>query len=96
MYAKGQGVEQNFAEAIRWFRRAAEQGLAMAQANLGTMYASGQGVKQNLVLAYMWLSLAANQDDKEAAELRDQVAPRMTPVQIAEAQKLAREWKPKK
>ena len=46
MYAKGQGVPQDYAEAVKWYRLAAEQGFAMAQDNLGLMYKNGQGVPQ--------------------------------------------------
>ena len=37
MYEKGKGVSQNYGEAVKWFRLAAEQGHAKAQSNLGTM-----------------------------------------------------------
>jgi TPR repeat protein len=47
MYANGQGVPQDYAEAVKWFRKAAEQGNAMAQYNLGIAYANGQGVSRD-------------------------------------------------
>ena len=47
MYENGRGVPQNDAEAVKWYRKAAEQGLASAQNNLGVMYANGEGVPQN-------------------------------------------------
>jgi TPR repeat protein len=60
------------------------------------MYANGHGVPQDYVLAHMWFNLAAATGMVEtAAADRDMVAAKMTPAQIAEAQKLAREWKPK-
>ena len=97
MYDIGQGVPQDYAEAVKWYRLAAEQGHAIAQFNLGIMYDNGQGVPQDHMLAHMWLNLAASrsppgEDYDEAVQLRDAVAERMTPVQIAEAQKLARQW----
>ena len=95
MYANGQGVPQDYAAAASWYRKAAEQGQAGAQNNLGKMYATGQGVPQDYVLAHMWWNLAADQGDAVAFKKRDNVATKMTPAQIAEAQKLAREWKPK-
>jgi hypothetical protein len=58
------------------------------------MYANGQGVPQDYVAAHMWLNLAAAQGNANASESRDIVANRMTPEQIAEAQRLAREWTP--
>lgn len=99
LYFNGQGVPQSYAEAAKWFRRAAEQGVASAQSNLGLMYFSGQGVPQDYVLAHKWLNLAAsrypeseNEKRKKAERSRDMVASRMSPVQVAEAQRLAREW----
>jgi uncharacterized protein len=74
---------------------AAEQGLDTAQHNLGVAYATGRGVPQNYVRAHMWFNLASAQGDKGAAKARDSLARVMTPDQIAEAQKLAAEWKPK-
>jgi TPR repeat protein len=103
MYYQGQGVPQNYAEAAKWYRRAAEQGLADSQVNLGMMYYHGQGVSRDYVLAHMWLNLAASQypasvreDLNDAVHYKDIVNYLMTPAQIAEAQRLAREWKPKK
>jgi TPR repeat protein len=60
-----------------------------------TPYASGHGVPQDYVTAHMWFGLSAAQDDDDAAKNRDVIAQRMTPAQIAAAQKLTREWKPK-
>ncbi len=102
MFRNGQGVPQDYAEAVKWYRLAAEQGYANAQFNLGLMYADGQGVPQDYVQAHMRLNLAASQFSApgaghldRAVRDRDVVASRMTPAQIAEAQRLAREWKPK-
>jgi TPR repeat protein len=95
LYYNGQGIQQDYAEAAKWARKAAEQGYASAQAYLGIMYWNGQGVPQDAVLAYMWLNLAAAQEPG-AVGRRDVAASQMTPEQIAEAQRLAREWKPTK
>lgn len=92
MYRKGLGVPEDDAKAAIWFRKAAEQDDAGAQYNLGAMYFNGQGILQDDVQAHMWLNLAASQGAADAAKNRDVVADRMTPEQIAEAQKLAREW----
>ncbi|MCH7692462.1 MAG: sel1 repeat family protein [Proteobacteria bacterium] len=101
MYAQGDVVPQNYAKAVKWYRKAAEQDDAEAEYNLGFMYGNGQGVPQDYVQAHMWYNLAASrlppgEDRDEAVKNRDIVAKRMTPAQISEAQKLAREWKPKK
>ncbi len=74
-------------------RLAAEQGDAGAQYALGVMYANGRGVPQDHVRAHMWANLAAAQgQDEDHRETRELIAEMMTPAQIAEAQKLAREW----
>jgi TPR repeat protein len=89
IFAKGQGVPRNYAEAARWFRKAADQGIEKAQEALGVLYQGGDGVPQDFVQAHMWYNLSASQ------ELRDKLARRMTTGQIAEAQRLASEWRPK-
>ena len=95
-YRDGAGVPKDFAHAAALFKQAAEQGLGAAQANLGYLYATGNGVLQDFVLAYQWLNIGASRltgvEQQQAAEMRDQVAARMTPTQIADGQKLAREW----
>jgi TPR repeat protein len=94
-YLEGKGAPQDYAEAVKWYRKAAEQRYAFAQKKLAFMYLKGQGVPQNYVTAHMWFNLAASQGDKDGAKNRDEIERRMTPAQIAEAQKLARQWKPK-
>jgi TPR repeat protein len=97
----GEGVPQDYEEAAKWLRRAADQGVTTAQLMLGGMYGMGQGVPTDIISAHMWLNLAgatqsaARELIQNAQEMRDMIARRMTPAQIAEAQKLAREWKPK-
>jgi len=65
----------------------------MSQVQLGRMYERGQGIPKDNVQAYMWWNLAAAHGDKKAMTLREFVATQMTPGQIAEAQRLATEWK---
>jgi TPR repeat protein len=60
-YLQGQGVPQDFAKALALFRKAANQGLANAQSNLGVMYAVGYGVAQDYKEAIDWFRKAANQ-----------------------------------
>ena len=102
MFEKGLGVTQDYAAAASWCRKAAEQGHAVALYNLGLMYATGQGVTRDYVQAHKWFNLAAAQFEASSKEKRETaiknlnvVAAGMTSAQIAEAQKLAREWKPK-
>ncbi len=94
-YHKGEGVQQDYVEAAKWIRKAAEQGIAQAQYNLGLMYLNGQAVPQDFVLAHMWYNLSAAQGISEAQKMRDILVKYMTPSQVAEAQRLARKWKPK-
>jgi len=101
MYSEGRAVPQNFAEAAKWYRLAADQGNAQAQFSLGLFYVRGEGVPASNVQAHKWLNLAAahftaseSRDRQAAAKNRDAVAFKMTREEIAEAQKLAREWKP--
>jgi TPR repeat protein len=103
MLLRGDGVSQDSAEALEWFRKAADRDFAGAQGWLGIVYFHGLGVRQNYVQAHMWFNLAAahpldlsNKKDRERAIDNLQfVTSKMTPEQIAEAQKLASEWKPK-
>jgi len=90
----------DYAAALREFRPLAEQGNAKAQKYLGLIYVGDLGVPQDYVQAHMWLDLAASifspgEDRDLAVKYRDIYAKMMTPAQISEAQKLAREWKPK-
>ena len=101
-YYRGRGVPQDYAEAARWYRLAAEQGDAQAQYNLGLAYARGEGVTQDVVDAHMWFNLAAarfpandTRNRTAAVKNRDTVAGEMSSEQLAEAQKRAREWKPR-
>ena len=94
LYANGSGVPQDYREAVKWWKLAAEE-LPLARHNLGVMYNNGWGIPQDYVLAHMWFNIAASlvPSDilEEWAEARSDIAKLMTPEQIAEAQKLARE-----
>lgn len=98
MYEEGKGIPTNLQEAVKWHRLAAEQGNASAQFMLAVKYRFGAGVGQDHVQAHMWANLAAanrntnSEGQSTAIELRDAVVHEMTPEQIAEAQRLAREF----
>ncbi len=91
----GKYAAKDNAEATKWFRMAAEQGNEYGQFFLAKMYANGQGAPQDLVQAHMWFDLAAARGNLLAENERDQMEKAMTPSEITEAQRLAREWKPK-
>jgi uncharacterized protein len=101
MFSEGRGVPQDYAEAAKWYRLAADQGDAPAQYNLGLSYAKGEVGEPDNVSAYVWFNLAAarfpTSDIRRsvAAVNRDLVASKMTPDQVADAQRRAREWNPK-
>ena len=136
MYSKGEGVTQDYAEAVKWFRKAAKQGYSGAQLNIGYMYDQGQGVTQDYqtaiswyckavkqgddgdtdamhnlgvmygngvgviqdyVQAHKWFNLAAarskpGEDRDKRVKKRDLAASMITPADISQAQRLAREW----
>jgi len=95
LYASGRGVPQDYSQARQWYEKASAQGHALAQNNLAELYYAGLGVPQDDVRAYMWVSLAAihmkGEEQKQATENRDDVARRMTPAQIAEANRLTQQ-----
>ena len=66
MYANGNGVLQDYAQAAMWYRKAGDQGDDEAQGNLGAMYAKGQGVPQDYAEAANWYRKAADQGNKDA------------------------------
>ncbi len=66
IYVLGYGVPQGYAEAVRWWRRAAEQGNANAQSRLGILYDMGQGVPQDYAEAVRWWRRAAEQGNANA------------------------------
>ncbi len=85
----------DYATALTKFRPLAQQGDARAQYNLGVMYYRGYGVTKDDVLAHLWLNLAAVRGLETARTLRDRLAEKMTPAQLVDAERLAREWKAK-
>ncbi len=91
--AAGSGaVPQDYAESVEWYRRAGQRGDAHSQVQVGIAYREGQGVPQDYAQAHMWFNLAAANGNTLAVSFRDSLSRRMTRAQIAEAQKLAREW----
>lgn len=95
LYLSGEGAPQSAEMALFWFSRAAGHEDALALAKLGLMYAQGRGVLQDYIQAHMWYNLSAARGEVRSADARDALAKQMTLTQIAEAQRLAREWRPK-
>jgi TPR repeat protein len=105
VYLNGRGFPRDHAEALKWYRMAADQGIASpqyAQWMIGRIYQRGEGIPQDTVEAYKWFYLAASQgnnaasqgDTKAVAE-RDRLRTLLTPVQITEGQRRVAEWKAK-
>jgi len=93
MSERGQGLPQDSQEALRWCGLAADQGHGGAMFMLGRLYhAAPHGVAQDFVRAHIWYNLAAAHGYNNGKKWRDRLADDMSPSQIAEAQKLAREW----
>jgi hypothetical protein len=96
MYLEGAATgKRDSAEAAKWFQKAAEQGDAQARLSLGTLYENGDGVRKDIVRAYAWYALGAFDDGEYGPEVfsrakaaRDALAERMSPGEIAEANKL--------
>src|SRR5215467_6097985 len=91
MYENGEGVPQNYAQAAKWYRKAAEHvpnlgGAGQGRNNLGLLYLSGHGVPKDVVRAYMWFLLADT--DMNLSDAKTQ----MTAAQIREAERMAADW----
>jgi len=108
LYAEGTGVKRDLATACTWWGRAAMQGQAAAQRNYGSCYLSGIGVSRNEIQALAWWLIAKNnenadkdglpswvfQSEADADRSTDALMRRLPPDQVAEAQALARAWRP--
>ena len=79
-------------DALSQYENDAKQGRADALYNLGLAYSTGQGVGIDFIAAHKWFNLAALRGSDEAKTWRAQLSREMAPTQIAEAQRLAREW----
>ena len=96
MYMQEQGgLPLDYAEAPKWYRKAAEQGSTMAQDNMGVFHVWGYGVPQDNVEAYAWFNIAAGQGVLGAASGRDQAARRMTNDELDSAEAFAVEYRSK-
>jgi TPR repeat protein len=95
-YAAGECVAKDEVEAVKWYRKAAEQGDAQAQKNLGNCYKDGFGVPQDFIETYKLYKSAAEQNHENAAEALEQIATRMTAVEIAEGERRYREFSSRK
>ena len=100
LYARGAGIPRNSEEAVKWYLKAAKQGQVDAQYDLATAYYMGdRGVARDDKTAFVWLTIALPSLRGVIREFaigkRDLIAEKLTPEQLAEAQKIAAEWKPR-
>ena len=95
-YSDGQAAfeRQDYGTALYELEPLAEQGDGRAQYLVGIIYRDGLGVQPDYVTAYAWLHVAAARGQPQAASARDGMSWRLTPSEIDEAQRLAREWRP--
>lgn len=94
IYEKGVGTTKDVAEAVKWYGKAAEQGKAEGMYNLGLIYSLGEGLPKDYVRAYKWLTICASGGNPQAISLRGTFENSMSQEEIAEAQRLVREWNP--
>ena len=87
---------KDYKEAVRLFRLSAEQGVVLAQYNLGLMYAKGEGVLQDYTLAHMWWSICGTKLHEGCVKNRYIVEKKITSEQWKKSMKMAINWKPKK
>jgi len=79
-------------DALQKHEAAAQSGQSEALYNLGLVYATGKGVDVDLITAHKWFNLAAMRGSHAARDIRTEIAQDMSPTEIAEAQRQAREW----
>lgn len=92
MHANGWGVPQSDEAAFKWYGLAADQGVVEAQTSLAKMYARGRGTARDSVQAYRWYVIAVELGDSGASYKRDEIASKMSEVELSEADQLANEW----
>lgn len=93
--ANREGSAPDYETAGRWFASAADFGLPDSQFNLAVLYENGLGVEKDMQQAYKWLVIAARSNDAEAKRRRDVLKTKLSAQELANAEKLARSWRPK-
>jgi len=92
MYLRGQGVEQNYEEAGKWFRKASENRLPQAQYKLATLYTEGKGVPRDYEFAYVWYSVGAAHNHKLSVNSLDKAREKLSDSELKAAEKLLGEY----
>lgn len=92
MYMKGQGVEQDYEEASKWLREAAEKSVPQAQYKLANLYTEGQGVPQDYEYAYIWYSVGAAHKHQLSLNAVDAARDKLSPEELSEADKVISDY----
>jgi localization factor PodJL len=92
---EGEDTKPFYGAAAQWFRKAAEYGVRDSQYNLAILYARGLGVEKSLIESYRWFDAAARQGDTDSAKKRDEVAARLSPVELEKARALTNAFQPR-
>jgi hypothetical protein len=95
-YEKGSGVEQDYAEAAKWYRMAADQGFTKAESELGILYSKGQGVKLDYEEAYFWLSMSFDPFKPEENKILEEIKSYLSGEQQEIVENRINSWRPKK
>lgn len=89
MYEMGQGISQDYKNAVSWYRKSAEKGIAQAQYRLGGLYANGKGAPLDYEYAYAWKSVAASQGHRQARASLQTTKDQLSPTELEQAEKLS-------
>src|SRR5260370_41011065 len=92
LYADAIDGKPDYQNATKWFRKAADYGLADSQYNLGILFGRGIGIEANLAEAYKWFALAARDGDRESTAKRDDVGGRLDQRPLAAAKLVVQAW----
>jgi TPR repeat protein len=88
MYMKGQGVEQDYKNASKWFRKASEKSIPQAQYKLGDLYFKGRGVPNDYEYAYVWFSVGASHKHQLSMDAINKAKEKLSEEELGEADKL--------
>ena len=88
MYMKGQGVEQDYKNASKWFRKASEQNIPQAQYKLGDLYFKGRGVPKDYEYAYVWFNVGASHEHQLSMNAIKKAKAKLSEEELSEADKL--------
>jgi len=96
LYEEGDGVAKDMKEAMKWYRRGAEDGRTESQFRLGEAYRDGEGVKRDKVEALFWFLVAADGGDDKSQDAADYLAGQMGQRDIQRASRMAQDWEPRR